>query len=181
MDDERALVEAARRDPEAFGELYSRHVDPIFSYIFHRVHNRADAEDLTALVFSRALSALNGFDWRSAPFRAWLYRIAGNAVVDYWRRWRERLPLEEAARLPDPGPTPAEAAEVSELRARLHAAIAALPDPQQEAIVLHFAQGLTYRQVGEVLGRTEGAAKQLVHRALVALRAALEEDVDAGT
>lgn len=180
MDDERALVEAARRDPEAFGELYSRHVDPIFSYIFHRVRNRVDAEDLTAVVFSRALAALPDFDWRNVPFRAWLYRIAGNLVADYWRRGRERSPLDEALGVPDPGPSPAEAAEAGELRARLHAAIARLPDPQQEAIVLHFAQGLTYRQIAQVIGRSEGAAKQLVHRALVALRAALEEDADAG-
>lgn len=174
MDDERAIVEAARRDPEAFGELYARHVDPIYSYLLHRVRDRADAEDLTALVFSRALAALPEFDWRNVPFRAWLYRIAGNLVVDYWRRRRDRIPLDRAATLPDSGPSPDDLIEESDLRARLRRALTTLPDPQQEAVVLHFGQGLTYRQVGEVLGRSEGAAKQLVHRALLNLRRELE-------
>src|SRR5262245_7849123 len=84
--DERLLVEAAQADPAKFDALYERHFERIYFFVVSRVHDRAVAEDLTSEVFHKALANLASFEWRGAPYSAWLYRIASNAIVDYYKR-----------------------------------------------------------------------------------------------
>jgi RNA polymerase sigma factor (sigma-70 family) len=95
-DDERSLIEAARADPARFLELYDRHVDRVYGYVSRRAGNRVVAEDITSAVFEQALANLPKFEWRGAPFAAWLFRIAANALADHWRR--------EGRGSPDPPP-----------------------------------------------------------------------------
>jgi RNA polymerase sigma-70 factor (ECF subfamily) len=85
-DDERSLIEAAQADPRRFLELYDRHVDRVYAYVSRRVRSRAAAEDITSAVFEQALANLLSFEFRGAPFVAWLFRIAANALTDHWRR-----------------------------------------------------------------------------------------------
>ena len=85
-DDERALVEAAQRDPTRFADLYDLYFDRVYGFLARRTHNRSDAEDLTSEVFHEALAALPRFEWRGAPFAAWLFRIAANTLADHAER-----------------------------------------------------------------------------------------------
>src|SRR5579872_3331162 len=84
--DERLLVEAARRDPSRFAELYENHFERVYAYVMRRVGNRQEAEDITSEVFHQALANIGKFEWRGAPFAAWLLRIAANATADRWRQ-----------------------------------------------------------------------------------------------
>ena len=86
LEAEAALVERARTDPEAFGELYDRYLTPLYHYAFARCRSHPEAEDLTAQTFRRALERLDTYQWRSLPFGAWLFRIAHNLIVDRLRR-----------------------------------------------------------------------------------------------
>lgn len=166
---ERDLVEAARKDPSRFGELYESHFDRVYAYLARRVGDRAEAQDLTSEVFQKALAALPQFEWRGAPFAAWLFRIAGNAVADHF----ERLGLQRD--LPaDPEPEPARI-EDAERRARLYRCVDDLPADQRRVILLRFSEEKSIREISADLGRTEGAVKQLQFRALQGLRARMGE------
>src|SRR5690349_16375772 len=127
-DDERRLVEAARTDPSQFGALYERHVDRVYAFVFLRVRNRDAAEDITADVFHRALANLVSFEWRGAPFGAWLIRIATNAVADRWRRTRETV-----SEVPELAVTPA--LDDFERRAHLYRYVDELGEPQRTVII----------------------------------------------
>jgi RNA polymerase sigma-70 factor (ECF subfamily) len=170
--DETTLVEAARQDPLAFGPIYERYVDRIFTYVYHRVGNIHDAEDLTSRVFFRAFSHLRDYRQRGFPFSAWLYRIAHNLVAN-WHRDRTRRPtiaLDEALMHSLPEEHPEALAEARDASDLLKGIIAGLDAPRQELLVLKFSEGLSNVEIGQVLGRTEGAIKSLYHRTLLELR-----------
>ena len=178
-EDEAALIEQAKSDPRAFGELYERYVDRIYNYIFHRVGNQHDAEDLTARTFQRALEHMGRYKDQGAPFSAWLYRIAHNLVAN-WHRDRSRrrrrvISLSELARLRPWHEGPARLGEASEEQAALQAAIRRLPADRQLLLVLKFSEQLPNTQIGQIMGRSEGAIKSLYHRTLIALRKDLVE------
>lgn len=178
--DEAALIAAAQRDPAAFGELYERYVDQIYRYAYRRVGSHIDAEDITAQTFQQALAALPSYEWRGAPFGAWLYRIAGNIIYRRGRVGAREVAVEDIAVYTDARPhresDPAEIVDLDLSRAELVAAVRRLPRDQQRVIVLKFAHGLKNREIAEMMGRTEGAVKQLTHRAIVSLRRKLEDD-----
>lgn len=168
--DERALIEAARRDPARFAELYEVHFELIYAYIARRVRDRDVAEDLTSDVFQKALANLAGFEWRGAPFATWLVRIAANAVADQSKRAaRETSGLENA---PEPSVQPDIAA--IEDRARLFHLVAGLPADQQRVIQGRFVEQRSIREIAQDLGRSEGAVKQLQFRAVQNLREQME-------
>ena len=168
--DERLLIEAAQKDPSRFAELYELHFDRVYAYVARRVRDRAETQDLTAHVFQQALANLGKFKWRGAPFAAWLYRIASNAIADHARRnMRETNDLQSA--------TETTAASVDledvERRARLFRAVDKLPDDQRRVIVLRFGDEKSIREIADELGRSEGAIKQLQFRGLENLRSRL--------
>src|SRR5438045_2035018 len=98
--DERLLVEAAQRDPARFGDLYDRHFERVYAFVVRRVSDRAAAEDVTAEVFHRALAGLRGYEWRGAPFAAWLLRIAANAIVDRAKRSKREASIDDSKHEP---------------------------------------------------------------------------------
>ena len=168
--DERLLIEAAQKDPSRFAELYELHFDRVYAYVARRVRDRAETQDLTAHVFQQALANLGKFKWRGAPFAAWLYRIASNAIADHARRnMRETNDLKSA--------TETTAASVDledvERRARLFRAVDKLPDDQRRVIVLRFGEEKSIKEIADELGRSEGAIKQLQFRGLENLRSRL--------
>ncbi len=172
---EAQLVERAKRDPSAFGQLYERYIDRIYSYIYYRVGDAREAEDLTARVFFRALARIGAYKQRGAPFISWLYRIAHNLVAN-WHRDRGRrnevsldvlLDLHAAE-----GPQQHSVERDEEDRALLEA-IRHLPEDRQQILILKFVEDLTNAEIGEILGRSEGAIKSLYHRTLLELRADL--------
>lgn len=170
--DEDACIEAAKVDPNAFGELYERYVDRIYNYIFHRVGNVHDAEDLTSRTFFRALSHLHSYQNQGVPFSAWLYRIAHNLVAN-WHRDRGRrqvVALDELIIRSLPQEHPEALAELQDRAQQLRAAIRRLDATRQELLVLKFSEGLSNAEIGNILGRSEGAIKSLYHRTLLAIR-----------
>jgi RNA polymerase sigma-70 factor (ECF subfamily) len=164
-EDERTLVEAARKDPGRFAELYEIHFERVYAYIARRVRDRAEAQDLTSDVFHRALAGLPGFEWRGAPFAAWLFRIASNAVADHFERLGRQRDVPA-----DPDAEPARI-EDAERRARLYRCMDDLPADQRRVVLLRFAEEKSIRDIAQELGRSEGAVKQLQFRALQSLRA----------
>jgi RNA polymerase sigma-70 factor, ECF subfamily len=177
--DEAELVAAAKRNPAEFGPLYERYVDQIYRFAYRRTGgNHAEAEDVTAQTFQQALAALPSYEWRGLPFGAWLYRIASNILHRRGRISSREMSVEDVAlyaRGEDfTGEDPAELVGRSSEADELVEAIRQLPPDQQRALVLKFARGLKNREIGELLGRSEGAVKQLVHRAMLNLRTVLE-------
>jgi RNA polymerase sigma-70 factor (ECF subfamily) len=177
--DEAALVAAAQRDPREFGPLYELYVDRIYRYAYRRVGTHHEAEDITAQTFQQALQALPSYEWRGLPFGAWLFRIAGNIINRRGRTSGREVAVEDVtvfSGVEETDDDPAEQVWRSEEAGELAVMIRRLPPDQQRVLVLKFSHGMKNREIGDLMGRSEGAIKQLVHRALVSLRAAMERD-----
>lgn len=175
--DEAQLIEQAKTDPEAFGQLYELYVEKIYNYIYYRLGNHHDAEDLTAKVFYRALNHIGRYNSRGVPFAAWLYRIAHNLVVNWHRDHsrRQMVGLEDLDLSGDGQESPQLAAERADERELLLTAIQRLPRERQELLVMKFVERMSNAEIGQVLGRSEGAIKSLYHRTLVSLKTLLAE------
>jgi RNA polymerase sigma-70 factor (ECF subfamily) len=169
---EESLIARAARDADAFGTLYERYVDRIYSYIYYRVGNVHDAQDLTARVFYRALAHIHEYQHRGAPFAAWLYRIAHNLVANWHRDHSRRrdIRLDDVAGIAEKSDGPEHVAERDEEARVLLAAMATLPAERQQLLILKFVDGLSNVEIARTMGRTEGAVKSLYHRTLIALR-----------
>jgi RNA polymerase sigma-70 factor (ECF subfamily) len=168
--DERLLVEAAQKDPAKFGALYELHFARVYAYIARRVQNRTTAEDLTSEVFHKALANVGQFEWRGAPFAAWLFRIAANALADQFKRAaREAQSVEDP---PEPGMKPD--LEAIEQRAKLFGLVEQLPQDQRRVVFERFVEQRSIREIAQKLGKSEGAVKQLQFRALQSLRTKME-------
>lgn len=170
--DDMELVRKAAADADAFGVLYERHVRRIYNYIYYRTGNHHDAEDLTARVFQRALRHIPNFKDKGVPFSAWLYRIAHNLVAN-WHRDRSRrpvVPLEDYLVSTHHGDHPEREAIVEEERQFVLKAVQQLPPDRQQLLILKFVEKLSNAEIGDVMGRTEGAIKSLYHRTLNTLR-----------
>jgi RNA polymerase sigma-70 factor (ECF subfamily) len=174
--DEPGLVELAKIDPEAFGELYERNVDRIYSYVYYRIGNVEEAEDLTARTFYQALNNIQRYVEKGVPFAAWLYRIAHNLVANHHRsrsRWRVSS-LEELEVSARPGDRPDRAAELHERQGALWSAIHRQPEERQRLLIMKFADRMSNQEIGRLMGRTESAIKSLYFRTLKSLKADLE-------
>jgi RNA polymerase sigma-70 factor (ECF subfamily) len=158
---------------EAAGELYDRHNVHIFRYVRSRVHDAQTAEDLTGEIFLRMVANLPAYRSRGVPFRAWLYRIARNLVVDHHRAEGSQVvvPLQNAHDLSEEGNDPASTVEQELLLERVQRALDRLDPAQREVVVLRFLVGLPLREVALVLDTTVAAVKGLQYRGLIALRA----------
>ncbi len=170
--DDLELVARVRDDPSAFGQLYERYVNKIYNYVYYRTGNHHDAEDLTGRVFYRALMHIDRFVDRGVPFSAWLYRIAHNLVANWHRDHsrRQEFSLEDMTLTGPLRETPEATTEANEERVRLLNAIRNLPAERQELLILKFVQHLSNAEIGDIMGRSEGAIKSLYHRTLLSLR-----------
>jgi RNA polymerase sigma-70 factor (ECF subfamily) len=176
--DVRRLVDRAQRGERAALEhLYLLHFDRIYSYLHMSVGNRHDAEDLTTQTFLKMLESIARFRWRSAPFSAWLFRIAHNLAMDHFRATRRSQPEEDV-------PEPAGAEEASAEEQAMHSLgrqsmlelIDKLSTEQQQVLTLKFVFNFPNAEVATILGKTEGAIKSLQHRALVSLQKQVARD-----
>jgi RNA polymerase sigma-70 factor (ECF subfamily) len=170
------LLHASQGDLESFGILYGKYVERIFNYVYYRTGNVHDAEDLTARVFFRALHHIHTYTDRGVPFSAWLYRIAHNLVAN-WHRDRSRhqeIPLSDAPTLHYKGEPPETALMLNQERESLLRLIRHLPSERQHLLILKFVEHMSNSEIGETMGRSEGAVKSLYHRTLLSLRDELE-------
>ncbi|OGO12860.1 MAG: hypothetical protein A2Y53_07360 [Chloroflexi bacterium RBG_16_47_49] len=175
------LNRAIQGDHEAFGKLYEQYVERIFNYVYYRTGNQHDAEDLTARVFFRAMGRIPQYQDRGLPVSAWLYRIAHNLVAN-WHRDRGRRPeisLDEGFT----GIPHSEHPEITllhlEEQDHLLQIIRDLPPERQQLIILKFVEHMSNSEIGQIMGRTEGAVKSLYHRTLLSLRIEMDSISDA--
>lgn len=172
ISDTDALARAAEGDNEAFGILYDRYIGRIYNYIYYRTGNQHDAEDLTSRVFTRAIKHIPHYEDRGLPFSAWLYRIAHNLVANFHRdnSRRQIVELDESYRLPSSIEQPEVKVERTEQEQYLMDLVSTLPDDRQQLLILKFVDHLSNAEIGEIMGKTEGAIKSLYHRTLLSLR-----------
>ncbi|MDQ1301098.1 MAG: hypothetical protein QG637_1019 [Chloroflexota bacterium] len=171
--EQRALLErAGRADPYALGQIYDQYVNRIYSYIYHRVGQAEQAEDLTGQVFIRMLEAVrSGQGWKTS-FSGWLYRIAHNLVIDFYRR-RGRasfVDIDEAPPIIATEDDPSRRVQATLDREDLRAALGQLTEEQAQVITLRFLEDLSIAEVAAIMGKNEGAIKALQYRAVLALR-----------
>lgn len=164
--DERLLIEAAQQDPSRFAELYEQNFHRVYAFVARRVHDRAEAEDLTAEVFHQALSNLKRFEWRGVPFAAWLLRIAANTLADRW----QRASISQEVETDDSQAIEAGVEDEVERRTMLFQLVDLLPGDQRLVILRRFVDQKSIREIAQEMGRSEGAVKQLQFRALQSLR-----------
>jgi RNA polymerase sigma-70 factor (ECF subfamily) len=172
LPDNEALKRASAGDQDAFGVLYQRYSGRIYSYVFYRTGSRLDAEDLTARVFLRALRHIPNYQDRGVPFSAWLYRIAHNLVAN-WHRDSARRPetaLDDQPFQPSIGQGPEHHLLRTERDEMLLRLVRKLPPERQQLLILKFVENFSNAEIGQVMGRTEGAIKSLYHRTLLSLR-----------
>ena len=171
-----SLVQFAKKDPEAFGELYERYVTKIYNYIYYRVSNQAEAEDLTARTFFRALQKIGSYEERGLPFSAWLYRIAHNLVANWHRSQsrRKSVQLDELITATSEASSPSNLAEKQEAKEMLLEVIQNLPEDRQQLLILKFVERMPNARIGQVMGRSESSIKSLYHRTLKTLRSDLQ-------
>lgn len=167
------LVEKAKEEPSAFGELYQRYLSNIYNYVYYRTGNRVEAEDLTAKVFLQALTHIQGYTNRGLPFSAWLYRIAHNIVANWYRdkSYQRLVPLDDEHLQLEDG---ADTGDIDD-RNDIRKLVGELPPDRQQLIVLKYVEGLSNAEIGRIMGRSEGAVKALLVRTLRSLR----EEIDA--
>jgi RNA polymerase sigma-70 factor (ECF subfamily) len=177
---ERALIEEAKHDAEAFGKLYQQYVRRIYNYLYRHTGNQTEAEDLTSRTFYRALRGIHGYKDKGGSFQAWLFRIAHNLVVNWYRDQSRHqvVSLEvtsdhagQAVHRDEPHEKIVRT-ERQELVARL---IDQLPEIRKTLLILKFVEKMSNEEIAKVLGKTEGAIKSLYHRTLLDLRETLQQ------
>jgi RNA polymerase sigma-70 factor (ECF subfamily) len=178
-DSDEALVARAKRDRQAFGCLYDRYVDQVYQFTYRRVKNHTIAEDITARVFFRALQQLPRYEWRGIPFGGWLMRIAANLIHDHHGHAQRHVSLQDWAGdgtdLASADPPMEEQCAARQAGSVLWQAVSTLPMAEQQVLVYRFARDMSARDIATSMGRTEGAVKQLLFRAVKRLRQRLQK------
>jgi RNA polymerase sigma-70 factor (ECF subfamily) len=174
-DPDALLAESAKTDASAYGELYERYYLRVYRYVYHRVGHTSDAEDITALVFMKALEALPSYRSRHNGFAPWLFRIARNCVVDYYRRRRKQNPLDVVAH------HAADADPIGQVlgreqRIELHNLMYELSSDQRDVVLMRYAADLSFPEIAATLGKKEPAVRMLLHRGLRKLKAVMDDE-----
>ena len=178
LSDGELIRRAQAYDSAAFAEIYDCHYEGVYTYVYCRVNNTHVAEDLAAEAFLRALEGIGSFQFRGVPIAAWLYRIAGNLVNDYFRvqARQDVVPLQDEL-LPTAS-NPSDIVERQFTYRRLQESLHELTDEQRQVVLLRFVQGLDIKDIAYVMGKPEGAIKSLQHRALSTMGRYLGKDSD---
>ena len=179
-EEERLAIAAAQQDAARFAQLYEANFEKVYGYIARRVGDRGAAEDLTSDVFHQALANLPRFEWQGAPFAAWLFRIAANAIADRAKRLAKESQILTARQHKISRSEELNAIDLEEIerRARLFKLVDRLPVDQRRVILMRFAEEKSIREIASELGRSEGAVKQLQFRGLQNLRTKLGPELD---
>ncbi|MBC8099388.1 MAG: sigma-70 family RNA polymerase sigma factor [Armatimonadetes bacterium] len=181
MNDEQTLIEQAKHNPEAFSALYDVYFPRVYAYIAYRVGRKTDAEDLTADVFMRVVRALKGFEYRTDnAFAAWVFSIAHNAVVQFYRRLPPpALSLDDVPHIQGSAHSPESLYADQERFKHLHAMIKTLAPRRQEIVTLRYFAGLKNREIAQVLGLDERTVASHLSRALDDLQRGYERELGA--
>ncbi len=173
FDDEQVIKQVKNGDTEAFGMLYDQYSEVIFRYVYSHLDGRLDAEDLTEEIFLRAWRALPKYDERGLPFSAFLFRIARNSLIDYYRQKKVVSSIEDME-IQSHEPGPEEAVDINIENSDLRKTIAELREDYRNVLIFRFLSGLSPEETAQVMQRSVGAVRVLQHRALSALKELLE-------
>lgn len=176
LEDEQNLVARAKRgESSAFGSLYDFYMPRIYRFVLVKVGHREEAEDLTHQTFLKAWENIHTYDFQGYPFGSWLYRIARNAVIDHHRKARPHASIDFIpADLLRSEENPATKAELEMEWEHLLVSVRKLKDIEQDVLIMRFVEDMTHREIGEAVGKTEGAVKVIQHRALKSLKKLIE-------
>jgi RNA polymerase sigma-70 factor (ECF subfamily) len=191
VSEEAVLIEQAKDDPLAFGKLFDRYYDVIFTFIMHRTANVALAEEISSNTFFKALEKLRTFRWQNIPFSAWLYRIASNEINEYFRKKKRyrHIPIEgfEDRFSDETNNADKEIIEKEKILSenklffKLHKEISVLKYKYQEVIILKYFDDKSIKEICEITGKSEGTVKSLLHRAIEKLRKVIDlSDISEG-
>lgn len=172
------VQKAVKRDREAFSALYDSYIDRVYRHVYYRVSNQADAEDITQEVFARAWKAIDRYRQTGAPFVAWLTSIAGNLIVDHYRKRQKNMEIDEVLK-DAPGVqviSPEEQAEINLDNYLTKEAVLKLKGDKQKVILMHFIDGLSYTEIAAALHKTENAVRVIQFRALSDLKDLIKRD-----
>lgn len=169
--EDRELIKHAKQDHEAFDKLYSKYLKKVYTYIYYRVGSVEEAEDLTSNVFLQAFIHLDRYEYQGVSFSAWLLRIAHNMVANWYRDHSNRqwVDLDDWKEMASTDELPGENLEREEDRERVKLAVSSLPPEKQQVLILRFAEGMKHKEIAEVVGKSPGAVKVLVHRSLASV------------
>jgi RNA polymerase sigma-70 factor (ECF subfamily) len=168
--DDELVVQAIRGDKEAFGDLYERYLDQVYRYVYYRVADQNEAEDLTEQIFLKAWEGLPKAENGLNNFRAWLFRIGHNLVIDHYRTRKQTLSLDQAQSMPDPGWSPESQLQANEQSQHLAFSIQQLDPGLQQVLVCRFINGLNHAETAQIMGLSVGHVRVLQHRALKQIR-----------
>jgi len=173
---EEELVEKAKEIPHAFGYLYEIYIDKIYNFIFYRTFDRDVSEDLTHTVFEKVLTNIKSYQKGTSSFAAWIFRIARNQLIDYYRK-KKSLPLSEEmeSKLFSEDDLLAQLVK-GEKQEKVFMAVSNLSKDQREVINLRYKGDLSNKEIAQIIGRSEGAVKAILHRAVENLRRRLNHE-----
>jgi len=178
------LERAASGDFEAFGEVYAIYLDRIYRYVFYQVKDKMAAEDLTEEIFVKAWGAIRSYKGGKMSFSTWLYRIAHNHVIDYFRARRPHVSLDREVlsnveildNVVDPEVGPEQEVERRLTQQEVLELVSSLPADQKQVIILKFIEGLDNRAIEQITGKRQGAIRVMQMRALATLRQKLSKE-----
>ena len=169
LDEERLLVERARRNRQAFAELYDRYADRVYAYAYKRTRSHENAQDITSDTFLLALENIERYEWRNVPFSAWLYRIASNQIAMHYRKYRPCLPIDDLVIRDTETNLEREVERISDAQ-DVRRALSLLSKDQRRAVELRYTQDMRAGDIAAEMHRTEGSVRLLLHRASNSLR-----------
>lgn len=169
---EKQIVERAKHDPSAFAELYERYFPRIYRFVMSRVRDETVAEDLTSEVFMKALAGIGRYRDRGWPFSSWLYQIAANTIVDRFRTLHPAEDIDRQFGLSDATSLEEDATRRDDVR-RIGSLVQALPAQQRTALVLKFQEDMAVEDIAAVMGKSRGAVRVIIHRAIATIRVQL--------
>lgn len=172
MEEEKLIEKAKKGENEAFAQLYDRYVEKIYRFIYLKIFHKADSEDLTQQVFLNAFKNIKKYKYKGFPFSSWLYKIALNLVIDYYRqRKEEEIEISELLfELKDESNNFLKQFDFDLEIAKIKQIIKKLPQDQQDVLILKFVNDLDNKEIAEILNKSEGAIRVIQHRALKQLK-----------
>jgi RNA polymerase sigma-70 factor (ECF subfamily) len=176
INEENIVQQAINGNQIAFTRIYDEYFTKVYRYVYSHVGNQSEAEDLTQDVFIKALHAIGSYKFKGAPFSAWLFRIAHNQIIDYWRKQKKEktTTLEEAITVADENDPVTISEQISDSE-ELATALKQIPEAQGEVISLRFISGLSIAEVAETLGKREGTIKALQFKGIASLKKIMPE------
>src|SRR3989344_8640500 len=168
-DDSVLAIDAARGDEAAFTELYERYVRRIYDFVYFKTHHKQTAEDIVSQTFLQAFQKLRSFDDSKGNFSQWIHRIARNLVIDHYRSFQGTTNIEDAWDLSSDSDVVADADTAVKLTA-VRAVLGKLAPDQREVVLLRLWHGYAFKEIAEITGKSEGAAKMSYKRAMDTVR-----------